>query len=1304
MKYPKICLCFLMLSFVPGIFGQKHVTIGNGTQSTSQFPFNGSVQQNWSDAVYMASELGVSGQIQSIAVYVANTPVNYVMQSQKIYMRNTTATAPSSSYPLNTTYSLVYDGPITYSGTGWKQIQLTTPFSYDVSKNLEVLFENHNGAAQVNAPAFRYTQSTTSSVRTNFGRDFLPVPCVIGCGPVTNILNVDISILPCTITSTGAVTGPVDVGCGGTSKRLVLSGQDAGLALQWQSAVGGASFANIPGATDAVYNTPAAAAPVSTDYRVQVSRNIPGCTALTNTLRGVGSTPAGPDGAVTITSDNTYCTDDIITLRVTGSTGTVAGWQLSLDGVNYTDIPNSNRNPFTYRANTTATYRAVIANSKICGRYSNTAKHSTSTNYYVNDPYADNDVWSTSTGDAINDGLSPATPKATIQQIIDTYAVGPCDTIFVDSGKYFEGSTFTNADQGGTNGMVVVYGAGSDKAFIQPAGSLPDNFFLNEASYIKVERLSLYDFNQSVEGRVSRYNFYILNGRNNILDNCAIINRNVPSIYITSANSKASPQNTISNNEISNTAFEGIGIAVMGDANNTTIRNNHVVVSGGGSGSSSGIYVETNYDPSNLQAETGINITRNTVEVRLGGGIFLNGYGRFIDNSSITYNDITILSPKGALVLGIYLGNVGNNSAYRNVISNNRIKGGKVGIYAGALCNFLQILNNYISTSSIGLYNATERDPGFRSNIDLNPSQTGEVTTAAAPSGSRIDRAQTAVITQNPSLAQTSAQNTLYFNSFFNYYNSVVFDNTHTNIWNVRNNIFSVPSDNSYASCINMNTAQNMSACDYNLYQTYGTNVGQRGSAYFSALTDWQSNPHTTAGNGDVHSLSGDPLYVQSYNNNLDLRYGSPAVGKAITIAGITRDINDDLRGNPPVIGAKEKTTVRVEAGDDRTICIGGNVQLNATGGNGTYNWSPSAGLSNPNISNPIATPAQTTTYTVSSMGGSDQVVVYVTEVAVSAGPDKTICEGDAVTLEGSVNAETYAWSPADGLSCTNCLNPIASPGSTTVYTLTAISANGCNGSASVTVHIYPHPVITVDKGIPTICEGQSVQLSATGNGSIVWRPREGLDNSDSNQPTATPPETIRYVAYLTDEHGCRAEDEVYVNVNHYPVYNPQSVNIDLCQGQSVELDGSASSSFFLWDPNDAIDSNGGSPYDFATPKQNVTYTVTAINGNCSATKHFYINIIKPPDAVFTYSYPGLTITFTLAKQQSGDSYLWSFGDGSPSGEEQTPVHTYTNPGVYEVCATVSNSCAHEVHCENVLVRDIVAPCCTNNNNNNIPR
>ncbi|MBI1286525.1 MAG: T9SS type B sorting domain-containing protein [Flavobacteriales bacterium] len=135
-------------------------------------------------------------------------------------------------------------------------------------------------------------------------------------------------------------------------------------------------------------------------------------------------------------------------------------------------------------------------------------------------------------------------------------------------------------------------------------------------------------------------------------------------------------------------------------------------------------------------------------------------------------------------------------------------------------------------------------------------------------------------------------------------------------------------------------------------------------------------------------------------------------------------------------------------AGFDQGVCAGSNVQLNATGGVG-YQWSPTTGLSNPNISNPIVTfSSDTATYVVTvtdiiGCSSSDSVTVWQEPLPNAlAGPDTTICAGESVQLFSS-GGQTYSWSPTSGLNNPNIHNPIATPLSTTTYTVTVGQPTG---------------------------------------------------------------------------------------------------------------------------------------------------------------------------------------------------------------------------------------------------------------------
>ena len=82
--------------------------------------------------------------------------------------------------------------------------------------------------------------------------------------------------------------------------------------------------------------------------------------------------------------------------------------------------------------------------------------------YYVNDASTNNSLYTTAPGDDDNDGLTPATPKANLQAILDSYELEPEDVIYVDAGSYIAGAppiTFDQRDSGSSNLYLTVQGS-----------------------------------------------------------------------------------------------------------------------------------------------------------------------------------------------------------------------------------------------------------------------------------------------------------------------------------------------------------------------------------------------------------------------------------------------------------------------------------------------------------------------------------------------------------------------------------------------------------------------------------------------------------------------------------------------------------------------------------------------------------------------------------------------------------------------------------------------------------------------------
>ncbi|RMD69893.1 MAG: PKD domain-containing protein, partial [Bacteroidetes bacterium] len=124
----------------------------------------------------------------------------------------------------------------------------------------------------------------------------------------------------------------------------------------------------------------------------------------------------------------------------------------------------------------------------------------------------------------------------------------------------------------------------------------------------------------------------------------------------------------------------------------------------------------------------------------------------------------------------------------------------------------------------------------------------------------------------------------------------------------------------------------------------------------------------------------------------------------------------------------------------------------------------------------------------------------------------------------------------------------------------------------------------------------------------------------------------------------------------------------------------------WLWDFGDGNTSTEQNPmHTYAAPG---TYTVCLTVGNSAGTDTtcMDVTVVFPPEAAFTYTDEGNgTIAFADASANGPDSWLWDFGDGATS-TEQNPTHTYTAPGDYTVCLIASNSAGSDTACMNITV------------------
>src|SRR5258706_5556192 len=196
----------------------------------------------------------------------------------------------------------------------------------------------------------------------------------------------------------------------------------------------------------------------------------------------------------------------------------------------------------------------------------------------------------------------------------------------------------------------------------------------------------------------------------------------------------------------------------------------------------------------------------------------------------------------------------------------------------------------------------------------------------------------------------------------------------------------------------------------------------------------------------------------------------------------------------------------------------------------------------------------------------------------------------------------TYQWTPATGLSCTNCPNPVASPNTTTTYTLTVIyngslnpnlTASSCTTSANVTVTVtVPSPPCSIG-GPLTVCPNTN-NISYTGPGpsasyTYLWSVsgNGSISGSNTNQTVSINsgnPGTYTVTLSITNiSNNCTSTCNVTVQIGIGTITG----NSVICNGQSTQLCAPVGMSNYLWS------TSANTQCITVNPSSTSTYTVT---------------------------------------------------------------------------------------------------------------
>ncbi len=411
--------------------------------------------------------------------------------------------------------------------------------------------------------------------------------------------------------------------------------------------------------------------------------------------------------------------------------------------------------------------------------------------------------------------------------------------------------------------------------------------------------------------------------------------------------------------------------------------------------------------------------------------------------------------------------------------------------------------------------------------------------------------------------------------------------------------------------------------------------------------------------------------------------------GAAVTITYILT-VTDTLTGchNVDSVSVTVSPSPAADAGTNQTICAGNSTVIGAASVSGnTYNWSPVTGLNSSSIAQPTARPDTTTIYvlteTITATGcqKTDSVTVTVNPApVVDAGTNQLICEGSHVLIGAtSVPGNTYNWLPITGLNSGTISQPIASPDSTTIYTLTeTITSTGCQGTGFVTVTVNPSPAANTGPN-QTICTGGSATIGSApivGN-TYSWSPSIGLSSNSVSQPVATPANTV--TTYTLTEtvtgSGCQKTNSVTITTTPPPAANA-GANQTICNGSSTTIGATAvSGNTYTWSPGTGLSSTTVSQ-PTANPTATTTYTLTETSPGCSISNTVTITV-NPSPAANTGSDQTIVngTSVTLGEPSvSGNTYSWSPDTDLSSASISDPIASPVTTTTYSLIETNSST------------------------------
>ncbi|MCB9232406.1 MAG: PKD domain-containing protein [Bacteroidia bacterium] len=288
-------------------------------------------------------------------------------------------------------------------------------------------------------------------------------------------------------------------------------------------------------------------------------------------------------------------------------------------------------------------------------------------------------------------------------------------------------------------------------------------------------------------------------------------------------------------------------------------------------------------------------------------------------------------------------------------------------------------------------------------------------------------------------------------------------------------------------------------------------------------------------------------------------------------------------------------------------------------------------------------------------------------------------------TDQSTNNPVSWSWNFGDGNTSTQA-NPVHLYAANGTYNacLTVTNACGFVNTYCETVHIICVTPTAAFSKLTVNLTGTFTDLSSGTPTGFSWTFGDGGTSTQQNATHTYPTQGTYTVCHVASNTcGTNTSCQQLVLVCQPPVSGfTHSLSGATATFTDQSTGGAASWTWNFGDGNTSSLQNPGHTY--LNPG---SYTVCQIAFNAcgSDTTCSTVTVCAPLTAQFTSGGSGLTASFTDQSTGGANTWLWNFGDGN-SSTQQNPGHTYAAPGSYTVCLTITDACTTSTSCMTVTV------------------